>query len=87
MGKDLTPEQTVNNVVTFRRAYVRIIEAADLLLDRRPVWTEWLLLRLARALYSHRLRGLVAVLPADVTAEILAASEKMTGLVRGFTQN
>jgi len=42
--------------------------------------------RLVRALYSHRLRGLVAVLPADITGEILAASE-MTGPVRGFTNN
>jgi hypothetical protein len=32
-----------------------------------------------RALYSHRLRGL-RVLSSDLTAEILAASEKMAGL-------
>jgi len=41
---------------------------------------------MVRALYRPRLRGLVAVLPSDLTAEILAASEKMTG-VGGFTQN
>jgi hypothetical protein len=64
-----------------------MVEAADVLLDHRPVWTEWLLLRLVRALYSHRLRGLVAVLPSDLTAEILAASERMTGPVRGFADN
>jgi hypothetical protein len=66
---------------------VRIIEAADVLLDHRPGWTERLLLRLVRALYTRRLRGLVAVLPSDITGEILAASEKMTGIVRGFTKN
>ena len=40
-----------------------------------------------RALYTRRLRGLVAVLPSDITGEILAASEKMTGLVSkdGYT--
>lgn len=38
-----------------------------------PVWTERLLLRLVKALYSHRLREMVAVLPPELTAEILAA--------------
>jgi len=32
-------------------------------------------------------RGLVAVLPSDIMGEILAASEKISGPVRGFTQN
>jgi hypothetical protein len=32
-------------------------------------------------------RGLAAVLPADLTAEILSASEKMSGVVMGFSQN
>jgi hypothetical protein len=36
---------------------------------------------------SKKRRGLVVVLPSDLPAEILAASEKMTGVVRGFTQN
>jgi len=47
-------------VIVTGLAYVRIIEAADVLLDRQPVWTERLLLRLTRALCAHRLRGLVA---------------------------
>jgi len=42
---------------------------------------------MVKALYQHRLRGLVKALPAEVSAEILTASEKMTGPVRGFTQN
>jgi hypothetical protein len=37
--------------------------------------------------YSHRLRGLVAVLPSDITGEIQAASEKIARPVRGFTDN
>jgi hypothetical protein len=75
------------NVITAGRAYVRLVEAADVLLGRHPAWTERLLLRLVPALYSRRLRELVAVLPADIMGEILAASEKMTGPVRGFTEN
>ena len=63
-------DQLGERVIVTGRAYVRIVEAADVLLDQRPVWTEPLLLRLVRALYSHRLRGLVAVLPANPTAEI-----------------
>ena len=80
-------DQLGERVIVIGRAYVRIIEAADVLLDRQPVWTERLLLRLVRALYSHRLRGLVAVLPADIMGEILAASEKIAGPVRGFGEN
>ena len=57
-------ERITQNVILTGRACVRIVEAADVLLDHRPVWTERLLLRLVRALYSHRLRGLVTVLPA-----------------------
>ena len=33
-------EQVIGNAVTLGRAYVRIIKVADVLLDRRPVWTE-----------------------------------------------
>ncbi len=89
MATNLTPEEQLDRVITASRACVRIIEAADALLDKDPVWTERLLLRLVRALYTHRLRGLVAVLPAEVTAETLrvAASDKITGPVRGFSNN
>ena len=58
-------ERITQNVILTGRACVRIVEAADVLLGHRPVWTERLLLRLVQALYSHRLRGLAAVLPAD----------------------
>ena len=80
-------DQLGERVIVTGRAYVRMVEAADVLLDRQPVWTERLLLRLVRTLYSHRLRGLVAVLPADIMGEILAASEKIAGPVREPTQN
>ena len=69
------------------RVYLRLVEAANILLAHRPVWTEWLLLRLVRVLYSRRLRRLVAVLLSDLTAEILAASERMAGPMGRVTQN
>ena len=87
MRTDLTPEQIIANAVTIGKALVRILERCDILLERNPVWTEQLLLRLVRALYTHRLRGLMAVLPPEMTAEMLAASEKMSGVVTGFSQN
>ncbi len=58
-----TPEQRLASAITYGRACVRIIEAADVLLAREPAWTERLLLRLVRSLYTHRLRGLVAAMP------------------------
>jgi hypothetical protein len=88
-----SPDQILHNVITAGRACVRIVEAADVLLERDPVWTERWLLRLVRTLYTHRLRGLVAVLPGEITAEILAASDKLTpvpsapGPVQGFSNN
>ena len=84
---ETTPDQLRERMIVTGRAYVRIVEAADVLLDYRPVWTERLLLRLVRALYSHRLRELVAVLPSDIMGEILAASDKMSGVVQGFSSN
>ena len=76
-------DQLGERVIVTGRAY----EAADVLLSQNPALTERVLLRLVRALYSHRLRDLVAVLPGDITGEILAASDKMTGPVRGFGDN
>jgi hypothetical protein len=71
---DRTPEQIMANAVMLGKVLVRILEACDILLEQNPVWTEQLLLRQVRALYTHRLRGLVAILPPDLTTEILAAS-------------
>jgi len=33
-------DQLGERVIVTGRAYVRIVEAADVLLDRRPVWTD-----------------------------------------------
>ena len=62
-------------------AYVRMVETADALLARKPFWIEKLLLRIMRALYSHRLREVVAVLPPKLTDEVMAASERMTNFI------
>jgi len=62
--------------ITAGRACVRLVESADALLGYRPAWTETLLLRLVRALYRRRQRSLVAALPPEMSAEILAASER-----------
>ena len=82
-----TPEQIQERVICSDKTCVRLVEASEVMLSLEPVWTERLLLRMVKALYQHRLRGLVKALPAGVSAEILTASEKITGPVRGFTQN
>jgi len=73
-------DQLGERVIVTGQAQVQIVEAAVVLLSRNPAWIERPLLRLVRARYSRRPRGLVAALPADITGEtgeILAASEKM----------
>ena len=87
MHTDLTPEQVVANAVTLGKLLGQLLKVCDVLLKRNPVWTEQLLPRLVRALYTHRLRGLVAVWPHEMTAEILAASEGMSGVVIGLSRN
>lgn len=81
------PAEVRSKVITQGRAYVHLIEAADLLLERNPAWTERLLLRLVRFLYTRRLQDLVGLLPPEVSAEILAASEKIKGPVGEITRN
>jgi hypothetical protein len=87
MSKLLTAEEILNNAVGLGRAYVRMVETADALLEREPFWTEKLLLRIVRTFYSHRLREMVAVLPPELTDEVLVASERMMGVAKGFTRN
>jgi len=69
----------IQRVITQGRAMVRLIEAADVLLANSGSWRETLLLKATRGLYRHRLRGLVAALPPQISAEILAASENIGG--------
>ena len=46
MSTNLTPEQILQNTIALGRAYVRMIKTADALLDRQPLWTQWLLLQI-----------------------------------------
>ena len=66
---------------------MRVVEAAEVILTRNPPLVERVVLRLALKICHFQLRRMVAALPAEITAEILAGSDKMTGPVRGFTQN
>lgn len=68
------------------RAMVRLIEAIDVLLpgvteDEAPQ------LRAMQRKYKRHLRELLADLPAEVVAQILAASEHITGPVGDITLN
>ena len=87
MSKSLTAEEIINNAVGLGRAYVRMVETADALLERKPFWTEKLLLRLVRTFYSHRLREMVTVLPPELTDEVMAASDRIMRVGKGFTKN
>ena len=82
-----SPQEVKLNVITVGRAYVRLIESADTLLERQPAIIERLILRVVRSLYTYQLRRLVGELPPEVTAEILAASEKITAPATGFSHN
>ena len=68
------------------RAMVRLIEAANVLLpDAGP--REAGLLRDLKIMYQKRLRQLVAELPVEISAQILAASEHINGPIGDTTLN
>lgn len=69
----MTPSSPRHRITAVGQAYLRIIEGVDVLLERKPAWTE----RLVRSPYTYRLRGLVEELPGDVVDEILRASERV----------
>ena len=68
------------DVIKTGRAFVRIIESAQIILAAPLASTEGLLLGIVIALYQHRLRWIVANMPADITAEILAGSDAISGI-------
>ena len=75
----LPADERKQNVIAQGRAMVRLIESIDVLLANSGSWRESLLLRVTRGVYRHRLRRLIGVLPAELGAEILAASETVGG--------
>ena len=68
-------------VISVGRSYLQMIAAAHVLLEREPFWTEALLLKLVKVLYTHRLKGLLELLPEDMVAEILAEQDENGALV------
>ena len=75
----LSDDERKQNIIAQGRAMVRLIEACDVLVASSGSWRESWLLKTAQGLYRHRLKRLVARLPTDVSAEILAASDKIGG--------
>lgn len=69
------------------RAYVRLIEAARTLLELQPDSPDAALLHQVQATYKTRLRELVAMQPAHIVAEVLAASERIRGPVGDILSN
>ena len=82
----LTPQQRRANAIQFGRAIVKIIKGAEVLLpgSRR---IEHVLLKAVLWLYRPRLRAMIGMLLADVSAEILAASDNITGPVGDVNLN
>jgi hypothetical protein len=80
-------ETQPGNDVVQGRACIRLIEAADALLGSELTPEERAALVQARQQCVRRLRGLVARLPPGLTAQILAASDKVVGPSQGASQN
>ena len=76
-----------DHLIRLGRAYVRLVEAAAVLIDYQDDEREHLRLVTLRLRYQRALRELLAKVPADVAAEILAASEKVHGPVKDVGQN
>jgi hypothetical protein len=87
MSTHPTPEQAQQRMIVQGKAMVRLLESIDVLLTNSGSWRETWLLKATRSLYSHRLRQLVAVLPPNVSAKLLAASENIKGPVGDVSQN
>ena len=69
------------------RANVRLIDAADVLIELEKHDESREELQRVQRRYREGLRQLVAVLPTDVTAQIMAASEKVLGTVQDVGLN
>jgi hypothetical protein len=71
----------IAEVIRRGRAYVRMIEGAEVLLSGASTANERVTYGLARDLARHALRELVAELPPELTGQILIASEGALGPV------
>ncbi len=75
------------SIVAHAQTVMRAIEMVDVSRYHDLSWARQFTLRMVQAHYSNRMLALLALMPVDVTTEVLAASEKTAGWVSGFTQN
>ena len=66
-----SPDPLFSDLLANGHAYVDLVNAANRLLVCNTVWTERLLLRMVRRLYTNRLRQLMLILPVEMTDELL----------------
>ena len=66
-----SPDPLFSDLLANGRAYIDLVNVADRLLAGNLAWTEQLLLRLVRRLYTRRLRELVLILPPEITDKLL----------------
>lgn len=74
-------------LVSIGRACVFMIEAADVLLRDSVDTSQEAVIRAARRICVERLRRLVAMLPPERVAEIMAASQKIQGTIQDIGRN
>ena len=80
-------QQLRGRMIVQGRAMVRLVESIDVLLENSGSRRETWLLKATRGLYRSRLRQLVATLPTDMSAEILAASDGINGPIGDVSVN
>jgi hypothetical protein len=76
-----------SNLIALGRAYVRLIEAARVIIAYTEEGLEHEILSELVRDYQAALRELLGKVPATTAAEILAASEKILGPVRNGGMN
>ena len=84
----MAPADTAD-LICLGRAYVRLIEAADVLLAAKldPLREDMIDLQAAREFAKRKLREIVEDAEPAVTAEIMAASMKALGTVQDLGKN
>jgi len=78
---------TAESTIRCGRAYIRIIEAIDLLLANDGQSRDLEALTTFRALASHRLKRIMGSLDAAGATQVLAASDRLWSLVNDITLN
>ena len=74
------------SIVAHARVVMRVVEMADVSRYDDLSWAEQFTLRMVQVHYLNRMLGLLALMPPDVTAEILGTSEKVELRPKNWTQ-